>query len=128
MIKIHRLKEKFQSCKVTDVIEIGMKKSVGKERLETLQNEIEAAQEKLNLVNKAFKIKYEKLKEACSQAQRLQNYVEQLKNGQDYHELEAIVRSEVGKTLLDNKKVLQSNFLKNLQIGRETPAQSTITS
>ena len=113
---------------MTDVIEIGMKKSVGKEWLETLQNKIEAAQEKLNLVNKAFKIKYEKLKEACSQAQRLQNYVEQLKNGQDYHKLEAIVRSEVGKTLLDNKKVLQSNFLKNLQIGRETPAQSTIIS
>ena len=105
--KIHRLKEKFQQLQ-SDVIEIGMMKSVDKERLETLQNEIEAAQEKLNLVNKTFNMKYEELKEACSQAQKLQNYVEQFKNGQDYQELEAIVRSEVGKTLLDNKKLLQS--------------------
>src|SRR5919108_6215692 len=59
--KIHRLKEKFQQLQ-SDVTKIGMKKSVGIERLETLQNEIEAAQEKLKSVNKAFNMKYEELK------------------------------------------------------------------
>jgi hypothetical protein len=34
-------------------------------------------------------MKYEELKEACSQTQKLQNYVEQFKDGQDYQELEA---------------------------------------
>jgi hypothetical protein len=53
-------------------------------------------------------MKYEELKEACSQARKLQNYVEQFKEGQDYQELEAIVRSEVGKTLVDNRKLLQN--------------------
>src|SRR5918995_628571 len=91
---IHKLQEKFQQLQ-SDVIELGMKKSVGKERLETLQNEIEAAQEKLDSVNEVFNMKYEELKEACSQAQRLQNYVEQVKSRQDYQELEAIVISEV---------------------------------
>jgi hypothetical protein len=118
--KIHRLKEKFQQLQ-SDVIEIGMMKSVDKERLETLQNEIEAAQEKLNLVNKTFNMKYEELKEACSQAQKLQNYVEQFKNGQDYQELEAIVRSEVGKTLLDNKKLLQSALVSVVVALRNDP-------
>jgi hypothetical protein len=46
-------------------------------------------------------MKYEELNGVCSQLQMLQNYVEQFKNGQDYQELEAIVRSEVGKTLLE---------------------------
>jgi hypothetical protein len=76
--------------------------------LENLHKEIEAVQEKLTSVNKTFNMKYEELKEAYSQAQRLQNYVEQFKNNQDYKELEGIVRSEVAKTLLDNKRLLQN--------------------
>jgi flagellar capping protein FliD len=60
---------------------------VGKDQLKDLLDEIEAAQEKLNSAGKAFKIKYEELKEACSQVQKLQNYVEQFKNGQEYQEM-----------------------------------------
>jgi seryl-tRNA synthetase len=101
---IHKLQGKFQQLQ-SHVIEIGMKKSGDIERLEKLQNEIDAAQDKLNSVEKAFNMKYEELKEACSQAQRLQNYVERFKDGQDYQELEAIVRSEVVKILLDNKNL-----------------------
>ena len=56
-------------------------------------------------------MKYEELKEACSQARKLQNYVEQFKNGQDYQELEATVRSEFGKTLLDNEKLVQNTLV-----------------
>jgi hypothetical protein len=85
-----------------------MRISAGEKHLEDLYKEIETAQEKLNLVNKTFNVKYEELKEACSQAQKLQNYVEQFKNGQDYQELEARVRSRVGEILLDNKKLLQN--------------------
>jgi hypothetical protein len=39
----------------------------------------------------------------------LQNYVEEFKNGQDYKELEAIVKREVVKTLVDNRKLLQNH-------------------
>ena len=48
-------------------------------------------------------MKYGELNEACSQAQKLQIYVEQFKNSQDYQELKAIVRSEVEKTILEEK-------------------------
>jgi len=104
---IHKLQEKLQQLQ-SEVLDIAMQKTVDKEELKDLHDEIEAAQEKLNSVNKAFKMKYEELKEACSQARKLQNYVEQFKNGEDYQELESVVRSEVGKTLLDNKKLLQN--------------------
>ena len=66
-------------------------------------------------------MKYEELKVACSQARKLQNYVEQFKNGQDYQELEAIVRSEVGKTLLDNKKLLQNALVSVVVALRNDP-------
>src|SRR5215207_6211454 len=117
---IYKLKERLQHLQ-SEVIDIGMRKSVGKKHLNDLHNEIETAQEKLNLVDEAFKMKYEELKEACSQAQRLQNYVEQFKNGQDYKELEAIVRSEVGKTLLDNKKLLQNALVSVVVALRNDP-------
>jgi hypothetical protein len=52
-------------------------------------------------------MKYDELKEACSQAQRLQNYIEQFKIGQDYQDFESIVRGEVEQTLSDNKKLLK---------------------
>jgi hypothetical protein len=85
-----------------------MKKSVGKEQLKTLQNEIETAQEKLTMVNRASNMKYEELTETCSQIQKLQNYLERQKGGQGYQKLETIARSEVGKTLSGNKKLLQN--------------------
>jgi hypothetical protein len=103
---IHTLKEKLQQLQ-SEVLDIAMRKSVGKDQLKTLQNEIETTQEKLNSVDKAFNLKYEELTETCSQIQKLENYLEKLKGGQDYQELEAVVRSEVGKTLSDNKKLLQ---------------------
>ena len=66
-------------------------------------------------------MKYEELKEVCSQLQMLQNYVEQFKSGQDYQELEYIVRSEVGKTLVDNKKLLQSALVSVIVALRNDP-------
>jgi chromosome segregation ATPase len=61
----HNLQEKLRHLQ-SEVVEMGMRKSVGKEELKDLYNEIETAQEKLDLVNKAFKVKYEELTEACS--------------------------------------------------------------
>jgi hypothetical protein len=66
-------------------------------------------------------VKYEELKEACSQAQKLQHYVEQFKEGQNYEALESTVRSEVGKTLLDNKKLLQNALFSILLALRNDP-------
>ena len=117
---IHRLKEKFEQLQI-EVLDIAMRKSVGKEELKDLHKEIEATQDKLTLVNKTFNVKYEELKEACSQSQRLQNYVEQFKNGQIYQELEAIVRSEAVKTLSDNKKLLQNALVSVIVALRNDP-------
>src|SRR5919106_6671412 len=117
---IHNLEEKFHQLQ-SEVEDIEMEKSKSKEKLKNLHNEIQTTQEKLNLVNETFNMKYEELKEACSQLQKLQNYVEQFKNGQDYQELEAIARSEVGKTLLDNRKLLQSALVSVVVALRNEP-------
>jgi hypothetical protein len=117
---IHKLQEKLEQLQ-SEVLDISIRKSVGKEELEDLLNEIQTTQEKLTLVNKTFNIKYEELKKGCSQAQKLQNYVEQFKNSQDYQELEFIVRREVGKTLVDNRKLLQNVLVSVIVALRNDP-------
>ena len=104
---IHKLQDKLQQLK-SELIDVSRRKAVGQEVLEDFNKEIEAAQEKLDLVNKTFEVKYEELKEAWSRAQKLQNYVEQFIEGQDYQELESVVRNEVGEILSHNKKLLQN--------------------
>jgi seryl-tRNA synthetase len=99
---IHKLQEKLQRLQ-SEISDISTRKSEGQEELKNLHNEIGNTKEKLDLVKKTFNIKYEELKEVCFQLQKLQNYVEQFKDGQDYQELESIVRSEVGKALLITK-------------------------
>jgi hypothetical protein len=71
---IHKLQDRLQQLQ-GEVLDISRRQTVG--------------QEKLDLVRKTFNMKYEELKEAYSQAQKLQNYVEQFKDSQDYKELEA---------------------------------------
>ena len=117
---IHKLKDKLQQLQ-SEISYISKSKTVAKDQLKSLHNEIEAAQEKLNLVNKTFEVKYEELKEACSQAQKLQNYVEQFKDSQDYQELESIVQSEVGKAVSDNKILLQNALFSILLTLRNNP-------
>ncbi|HKG87590.1 MAG TPA: hypothetical protein VKA95_04635 [Nitrososphaeraceae archaeon] len=117
---IHNLQDKLQHLQ-SEVVDIEMKESKSTEKLKNLHNEIQTTQEKLTLVNKIFNMKYEELKEACSQAQKLQNYVEQFKNGQDYQELEAIVRNKVGETLLDNRKLLQNALVSIVVALRNDP-------
>jgi DNA repair exonuclease SbcCD ATPase subunit len=117
---IHKLQEKLEQLQ-SEALDVSIRKSEGKEELEDLLNETEAVQEKLNSVNKTFNMKYEELKEVCSQLQKLQNYVEQFKSGQDYQELEYIVRSEVGKTLSDNKKLLQNALVSVIVALRNDP-------
>jgi predicted nuclease with TOPRIM domain len=117
---IHKLQDKLQHLQ-SEVLDISKSKTVAKDELKGLHNEIEAAQEKLNLVNKTFEVKYEELKEACSQAQKLQDYIERFKNSQEYEELKSTVRSEVEKTLLDNKKLLQNALFSILLALRNQP-------
>ena len=117
---IHKLQDKLQQLQ-SEISNISKSKTVAKDQLKGLHDEIEAAQEKLNLVNKTFEVKYEELKEACSQAQKLQNYVEQFKDSQDYQELESIVQSEVGKAVSDNKKLLQNALFSVLLALRNDP-------
>ena len=122
---IHRLQDKLQHLQ-SEISDISTRKSEGQEELKNLHNEISNTKEKLDVVKKTFNIKYEELKEACSQAQKLQDYVEQFKNGQDYQELESIVRREVGKTLLDNKKLLQNALFSILLALRNNPDRDFI--
>ena len=117
---IHKLQDKLQQLQ-SEISNISKSKTVAKDQLKGLHDEIEAAQEKLNLVKKTFEVKYEELKEACSQAQKLQNYVEQFKDSQDYQELESIVKIEVGKTVSDNKKLLQNALFSVLLALRKDP-------
>jgi hypothetical protein len=117
---IHKLKDKLQQLQ-SEISYISKSKTVAKDQLKGLHNEIEAAQEKLNLVNKTFEVKYEELKETCSGAQKLQNYVEQFIEGQDYQELESVVRSEVGKAVSDNKMLLQNALFSILLALRNNP-------
>ena len=117
---IHKLQDKLQRLQ-SEISDISTRKSEGQEELNDLHNEIINTKEKLDSVKKTFNIKYEELKEACSQAQKLQNYVEQFKDGQDYQELESVVRNEVEKTLLDNKKLLQNALFSILLALRNQP-------
>ena len=117
---IHKLQDKIQQLQ-SEISNISKSKTVAKDQLKGLHDEIEAAQEKLNLVNKTFEAKYEELKEACSQAQKLLDYVEQFKDSQDYQELESIVQSEVGKAISDNKKLLQYALFSVLLALRKDP-------
>jgi archaellum component FlaC len=117
---IHMLQDKLQSLQI-EVTDISTRKYEGQEELNDLHNEIIDTQEKLELVKKTFNIKYEELKEVCFQAQKLQNYVEQFTSDQDYQELESVVRSEVRKALLDNKKLLQNGLFSVLLALRNQP-------
>jgi transposase-like protein len=117
---IHKLQDKLQQLQ-SEISNISKSKTVAKDQLRGLHDEIEAAQEKLNLVNKTFEVKYEELKEVCSQAQKLQNYVEQFKDSQDYQELESIVQSEVGEAVSDNKILLQNALFSVLLALRNDP-------
>ena len=117
---IHKLEDKLQRLQ-SEISDISTRKSEGQEELNDLHNEIINTKEKLDLVKKTFNIKYEELKEACSQTQKLQNYVEQFKEGQDYQELESVVRNEVEKTLSDNKKLLQNALFSILLALRNHP-------
>jgi flagellar capping protein FliD len=95
---VHKIQDKLHHLE-NEVLDISRRKSAGQEELKNLHNEIEATKEKLNLVNETFEVKYGELKETCSQAQKLQDYVEQFKSSQDYQELESIVQSEVQKAV-----------------------------
>jgi hypothetical protein len=117
---IHMLEEKLQRLE-NEISDISVRKSEGQEELKNLRNEISNTKEKLDEVKETFNIKYDELKEACSQAQKLQNYVEQFIEGQDYQELEAIVRSETRKTISNSKKLLQNALFSVLLALRNDP-------
>jgi hypothetical protein len=117
---IYKLQDKLQHLQ-SEVTDISTRKSEVREELKNLCNEITNTKEKLDTVKKTFNIKYEELKEACSQAQKLQNYVEQFKDGQDYRELESVVKGEVEKSILDNNKLLQNALFSVLLALRNDP-------
>jgi transposase-like protein len=117
---IHLLEDKLQRLR-SEVTDISTRKSEGQEELKNLRSEISNTKEKLDVVKKTFNIKYEELKEVCSQAQKLQHYVEEFKEGQDYQELESIVRREVGKSVSDNKRLVQNALFSILLALRNQP-------
>jgi hypothetical protein len=122
---IHKLQDKFQELQ-REILDISRRKSAGQEELKNLHDEISNTKEKLGLVKKTFNTKYEELKEACSRAQRLQDYVEQFKEGRDYQEFETTVRNEVGGILSDNKKLLQNALFSVMLALRNDPDRYSI--
>jgi hypothetical protein len=117
---IHKLQDKLQRLQ-SEVTDISTMKTEGQGELNDLHNEISNTKEKLDMVKKTFNIKYDELKEVCSQAQKLQNYVEQFISDQDYQELESMVRSEVKRTILDNRKLLHNALFSVLLALRNDP-------
>jgi hypothetical protein len=117
---IHKLQDKLHRLQ-GEVVDISTRKSEEQEELNDLHNEIINTKEKLDSVKNTFNIKYEELKIACSQIQKLRNYVEQFIEGQDYQELESVVRNEVEKILLDNRELLQNALFSVLLALRNHP-------
>ena len=117
---IYKLQDKLERLQ-SEVQDISRRKAVGQEELKNLHKETSAIHEKLNLVIKTFEAKYEELKEACSQTQKLQNYVKQFKDSQDYQEIESIVQNKVGRTLSDNKTLLQRALVSVIVALRDNP-------
>jgi chromosome segregation ATPase len=117
---IHDLEEKYRQLQAK-VISIELRKSAGIEQLETLQNDIEAAVDKLTWTETACKKKYEELTEVCTQVRMLEKYVKRLKNGEDYSELEAIVKNKVSELLLDNKRLLEAVLASIIEALRDDP-------
>jgi hypothetical protein len=68
---IHMLEDKLQRLQ-SEISDISTRKSEGQEELKDLHNKISNTKEKLDSVKKTFNIKYEELKKACSQIQKLQ--------------------------------------------------------
>src|ERR687895_115278 len=117
---IHELEEKYRQLQVK-VIKIDIKKSVDMEQLEILHNDMEAALDKLTWADTAFKLKYEETSEVCAQIRMLEKYVKRLKNGEDYLELETIVKNKVGELLLDNKRLLEAVLASVIGALRDDP-------
>jgi hypothetical protein len=117
---LHKLQDKIQQLQ-SEILDISKSKTVAKDQLKDLHKEIEVAQEKLDLVNKTFEVEYKELKEVCSQLKKLQNYVEQIIEGQDYQELESVVRNVAKKTISDNKELIQNAFFSILLALRNDP-------
>ncbi len=82
---IHMLEDKLQWLQ-SEISDISTRKSEGQEELKNLHNEISSTKEKLDTVKETFDIKYDELKEVCFQVQKLQDYVEQFIEGQNYQE------------------------------------------
>jgi hypothetical protein len=122
---IHMLEDKLQRLQ-NEISDKLTKESEGQKELNDLCNEISNTKERLDVVKKTFNIKYEELKSVCSQAQKLQKYVERFKDGQDYGEVETIIRNEVEKTLSDNKRLLQNAFFSVLLALRNDPNRYSI--
>ena len=117
---IHDLEEKLRQLRAK-IFSIDIKKSVDLEQLETLHNDIEAALDNLTWADTACKKKYEELTEVCTQIRILEKYVKRFKNGEDYHELEIIVKNKVGELLLDNKRLLEAVLASVIGALRDDP-------
>jgi hypothetical protein len=63
-----------------------------------------------------FKMKYKETTDAYAQIRKQENYVQRFKNGQNYLELEAIVKNKVGEFLLGNERLLESYMRAHLTL------------
>ena len=117
---IHNLEEKFREAQAK-VINIEINKSLGREQLETLHNDMEAAVGKFTWIDNALKMKCEETSEVCAQIRMLEKNVRRFKNSQDYLELDAIVKTKVSEFLLNNKRLLESVLASVVGAVRDDP-------
>jgi hypothetical protein len=77
-----------------------------KEELKKLENQSSAATERIRSKSELIERKSEILSELISQRQKLEQYMDYIKNNQDFKEIEQIAANKVAELLSDNKKLV----------------------
>lgn len=77
-----------------------------KEELKKLKNQSSAASELIRSKSELIERKSEILSDLISQRQKLEQYMDYIKNNQDYKEIEQIAANKVTELLSDNKKLV----------------------
>src|SRR5918996_2861202 len=82
-----------------------------KEELKKLESQRSAATEVIRNKSELIERKSEILSELVSQRQKLEQYMDYMKNNQDYKEIEQIAANKVTELLSDNKQLLDYAFI-----------------
>lgn len=102
---IQDFKRQYKQLNVS-IVNLASKLYASKEELNKLEDQITKATRLLEIKLEIIERKSEILTELISQRQKLEHYIENIKNSQDYKEIEQLITNKVTELLSDNKKLL----------------------